>query len=104
MVATGWVVVQSTWLKRELDGIFKRVHFSREREREIQEERGEVCLGYLNSAFRHLPNGCLDQLDPMLALVAVLFLHPINKSTCHGQSHCPNFTFSCKVSFWMWFL
>ncbi len=42
MVATGWVVVQSTWLKRELvDGIFKRVSrefqeressFSRERE------------------------------------------------------------------------
>ncbi len=121
MVTTGWVVVQSTWLKRELDGIFKRVHFSRERafkgerafsgERGIQErrernsrERGEVCPGYLNSAFRHLPNGCLDQLDPMLALGAALFLHPINKSTCHGQSHCPNFTFSCKVSFWMWFL
>ncbi len=39
MVATGWVVVQSTWLKRELS-IFKRVHFSGEREREIQEERG----------------------------------------------------------------
>ncbi len=76
----------------------------REREREIQEERGEVCPGYLNSVFRHLPNGCLDQLDPMLALGAALFLHPINKSTCHGQSHCPNFTFSCKVSFWMWFL
>ncbi len=121
MVATGWVVVQSTWLKRELDGIFKRVHFSRERERKIQEERehfqgrefkraensregGEACPGYLTSAFSHLPNGCLDQLDPMLALGAALFLHPINKSTCHGQSHCPNFTFSCKVSFWMWFL
>ncbi len=95
MVATGWVVVQSTWLKRKLDGIFKRVHLSREREREreergIQEDgafqereeklrgRGEVCPGYLPSAFRH---------------------HPINKSTCHVQSHCPNFTFSCKVSF-----
>ncbi len=66
MVATGWVVVQSTWLKRELDGIFKRVHFSRERgcsrEREsiFKRERnsragGEVCPGYLTSAFRHLP-------------------------------------------------
>ncbi len=36
MVATGWVVVQSTWLTGELDGIFKRAHFqervSRERE------------------------------------------------------------------------
>ncbi len=41
MVATGWVVVQSTWLKREsVDGILKRAHFSGEREREIQEERG----------------------------------------------------------------
>ncbi len=46
-------------------------------------ERGEVCPGYLTSAFRHHPNGCLDQLDPMLALGAALFLHPINKSTCH---------------------
>ncbi len=27
------------------------------------------------------PNGCLDQLDPMLALTAALLLHPINKST-----------------------
>ncbi len=59
MVATGWVVVQSTWLKRELDGIFKRVHFSGERGiqgREIQEgiqeggiqeriqEGGEKCV------------------------------------------------------------
>ncbi len=65
MVATGWVVVQSTWLKRKLDGIFKRVHFSRERERskkreefkrtEHSRERGEVCPGYLPSAFRHPP-------------------------------------------------
>ncbi len=44
---------------------------------------GEVCPGYLTSAFRHHPNGCLDQLDHMLALGAALFLHPINKSTCH---------------------
>ncbi len=63
MVATGWVVVQSTWLKRELDGIFKRVHFSRERGRSREREkfkraensrgdsrgRGEVCPGYLTS-------------------------------------------------------
>ncbi len=39
MVATGWVVVQSTWLKRKLDGIFKRVNFSRERERDPRRER-----------------------------------------------------------------
>ncbi len=40
MVATGWVVVQSTWLKRKLDGIFKRVHFpERERERDPRRER-----------------------------------------------------------------
>ncbi len=93
MVAS-WVAVQSTWLERELDGIFKRVHFSRERGRSRERERafsgeknsregGEVCPGYLTSAFRHHPNGCLDQLDPMLALGAALFLHPINKSTCH---------------------
>ncbi len=63
MVATGWVVVQSTWLKRELDGIFKRVHFSRERDPREEEfkraensrGRGEVCPGYLPSAFRHPP-------------------------------------------------
>ncbi len=80
MVATGWVVVQSTWLKRELDGIFKRVHFSgeREREREIQEERGEVCPGYLTSAFSHLPNGGLDQLDPMLGS-GCCFVSPPNQ-------------------------
>ncbi len=44
MVATGWVVVQSTWLKRELDGIFKRAHFqervSREREFIFPERAG----------------------------------------------------------------
>ncbi len=71
MVAS-WVAVQSTWLEIELDGIFKRVHFSRERERDprrernsrgIQEDRafkrvqeGEgMCPGYLPSAFRHPP-------------------------------------------------
>ncbi len=64
MVATGWVVVQSTWLKRELS-IFKRVHFSGERESfkksgefksaENFRGRGEVCPGYLPSAFRHPP-------------------------------------------------
>ncbi len=93
MVAS-WVAVQSTWLERELDGIFKRVNFSRERAfsgernsraRRIQERdsrgRGEVCPGYLTSALRPHPNGCLDQLDPMLALGTALLLHPINKST-----------------------
>ncbi len=66
-----------------------RVHFSRERGRSRERESvqgresEEVCPGYLTSAFRHHPNGCLDQLDPMLALGAALFLHPINKSTCH---------------------
>ncbi len=40
----------------------------------------------------------------ILALGAALFLHPINKSTFLGQLQCPNFTYSCKVSFWMWFL
>ncbi len=96
MVATGWVVVQSTWLKREsVDGILKRAHFSGEREREIQEERGIQKDGAFKSGFKRVgrsvswvfnlglltpPNGCLDQLDPMLALGAALLLHPINKS------------------------
>ncbi len=93
MVAS-WVVVQSTWLKRELDGIFKRVQFSRERgrsrerERAFSGERGiqeseEKCVLGIYPLLLDTPNGCLDQLDPMLALGAALFLHPINKSTCH---------------------
>ncbi len=49
--------------------------------------------------FQTPPNGCLDQLDPILALGAALFLQPIKKSTSHGQLHCPNFTHSCKVYF-----
>ncbi len=66
-MVSSWLVVQSTWLEREsVDGILKRAHFSGERE--IQEERGiqedgafksaenfrgggEVCPGYLISAF-----------------------------------------------------
>ncbi len=61
MVATGWVVVQSTWLKRKLDGIFKRVHFSRERERErgIQED----------GAFKRVQEGeekCVLGIYPLL--------------------------------------
>ncbi len=69
--------------------------FQREREREIQEERGiqedgafkrtehsrgrgEVCPGYLPSAFRHLPNGGLDQLDPMLGS-GCCFVSPPNQ-------------------------
>ncbi len=72
--------------------IFPERESSREREsifrRERIQERGGVCPGYLTSAFMHHPNGCLDQLDPMLALGAALLLHPINKSSCHdGQSH-----------------
>ncbi len=65
MVATGWVVVQSTWLKRKLDGIFKRVHFSREREREIQEERGIQEDG----AFKRVQEGeekCVLGIYPLL--------------------------------------
>ncbi len=64
----------------------EREHFQeREEFKRAENSRagGEVCPGYLTSAFRHHPNGCLDQLDPMLALGAALFLHPINKSTCH---------------------
>ncbi len=98
MVATGWVVVQSTWLKREF--IFPESSFfrgererEREREREIQEESGEFKRGIQESEEKCVlgiypllldtPNGCLDQLDPMLALGAALFLHQINKLTCH---------------------
>ncbi len=66
MVAS-WVVVQSTWLKRELvDGIFKRAHFQ---EREfIFSERESVQESVLvfKLSFQTPPNGCLDQLDPML--------------------------------------
>ncbi len=68
----------------------ERVHFSGERERdprkdsrargEVKSEGGEVSwvfkLGFLTP-----PNGCLDQLGPMLALGAALLLHPTNKST-----------------------
>ncbi len=66
--------------------------FSRER---FQEDVLAFKLGF------QTPCGCLDQLDPMLALSAALLLHPINKSSCHGQSHCRNLTCSCEVSFWM---
>ncbi len=46
MVATGWVVVQSTWLKREsVDGILKRAHFSGERERERDPRRERNSKG-----------------------------------------------------------
>ncbi len=87
MVAS-WFAVQSTWLERELDGIFKRVHFFPERESifrreefkraENSRERGEVCPGYLTSAFSHLPNGGLDQLDPMLGS-GCCFVSPPNQ-------------------------
>ncbi len=65
MVATGWVVVQSTWLKREFifperEGVQGRERaFSGERgikkKTENSRGRGEVCPGYLPSAFRHPP-------------------------------------------------
>ncbi len=61
MVATGRVVVQSTWLKRKLDGIFKRVHFSRERERDPRRER--------NSRGRSIQEGeekCVLGIYPLL--------------------------------------
>ncbi len=63
MVATGWVLVQSTWLKRELvDGILKRAHFSeRERERDPRRER--------NSRERRIPEGeekCVLGIYPLL--------------------------------------
>ncbi len=49
---------------------FKRTEHSR--------GRGEVCPGYLPSAFRHLPNGGLDQLDPMLGS-GCCFVSPPNQ-------------------------
>ncbi len=64
MVATGWVVVQSTWLKRELDGIFKRAHFQERVSREREGVQESVLVFKLG--FQTPPNGCLDQLDPML--------------------------------------
>ncbi len=67
MVATGWVVVQSTWLKRELDGIFKRVHFSRERGRSRERER--AFSGEKNSRERKIQEGeekCVLGIYPLL--------------------------------------
>ncbi len=49
--------------KGERESIFRREEFKRA---ENSRERGEVCPGYLTSALRPHPNGCLDQLDPML--------------------------------------
>ncbi len=44
---------------------FKRTEHSRARG-EVKRELREVCPGYLTSAFLTPPNGCLDQLGPML--------------------------------------
>ncbi len=62
-MVSSWLVVQSTWLEREREFIFQRERaFKGERERNsrgrsIQEREeklrggGEVCPGYLISAF-----------------------------------------------------
>ncbi len=81
-----WHFQDSSFSQRERAFKGEREHFQEREEFKSAENsrgRGEVCPGYLTSAVRHPPNGCLDQLDPMLALGAALFLHPINKSTCH---------------------
>ncbi len=62
-----WHFKESSFFQRERAFKGEREYFQ---ERRIQErdsrERGEVCPGYLTSALRPHPNGCLDQLDPML--------------------------------------
>ncbi len=58
-MVSSWLVVQSTWLEREFifrrerEGEFKREEFLKEQleSEEVKRERGEVCPGYLNSAF-----------------------------------------------------
>ncbi len=60
-MVSSWLVVQSTWLKREFicpererEGEFKREAFLKEQLenlREVKRGRGEVCPGYLTSAF-----------------------------------------------------
>ncbi len=60
MVAS-WVAVQSTWLERELDGIFKSSFFPEREERSKKREefkrtehsrgRGEVCPGLFTLCF-----------------------------------------------------
>ncbi len=56
-----WHFQESSFFQRE--SIFRREEFKRA---ENSRGRGEVCPGYLTSALRPHPNGCLDQLDPML--------------------------------------
>ncbi len=46
-----------------------------------------MVSGVFKFGFQTPPKGCLDQLDPILAQDAALFLHPINKLTCCGYSH-----------------
>ncbi len=60
---------------REREHFQEREEFKRA---ENSRERGEVCPGYLTSAFSHLPNGGLDQLDPMLGS-GCCFVSPPNQ-------------------------
>ncbi len=113
MVATGWVWSRAHGWRES--SFFQRVHFQREGEFKREEflkgqlesgfkrKGGEVCPGYLTSAF-DTSQWLSWPIRSYAGAAAALLLHPLNKLTCHGQSHCPNFTFSCKVSFWMWFL
>ncbi len=67
MVAS-WVAVQSTWLEIELDGIFKRVHFSRERERDPRRERNSRGIQE-DGAFKRVQEGeekCVLGIYPLL--------------------------------------
>ncbi len=61
--------------ERERERSKKREEYKRT---EHSRGRGEVCPGYLPSAFRHLPNGGLDQLDPMLGS-GCCFVSPPNQ-------------------------
>ncbi len=58
---------------------FSREFIFPERERDPRRESfQEGGLQYLNSAFSHLPNGGLDQLDPMLGS-GCCFVSPPNQ-------------------------
>ncbi len=92
MVATGWWSRAHGWRERESSFFQRERAFKGERERNsrgrsIQEReeklREEVksVSWVFNLGFLTPPNGCLDQLGPMLALGAALLLHPTNKST-----------------------
>ncbi len=55
-----------------------------------REQRDLMVSWVFKLCFLTRPTGCLDQLDIVLAGGVAAFLLPINKSICHGQSHCPN--------------